>query len=741
MKKIMQFFILIVFIFIFTFGAKYDYPDIAINLEIIISFFSIILVMGDTSAKYFKYLWMRFLFILTVIIQSMTTCFLYFFQNQIIENLNTFSTIMIIIELSFYIVYRMIIENIWNDIKLLETRIKFKIRNVGKNKNTDFNKINSAVEELNTFIKKKQNKAISNSDLKIFMNIFMDVICKSEQLIIINQFHDIQIMSENTIIKLLKKMNIRMRKNEAMFNQFIAVYFKILDITSRLKSDDLINDYLDLLNYFLKKEIRFNKSENVVSIMINYYSFLEKLDNENNYLSKMIDNLDKLFIIFQAHNYKMNTQEIHVIVAGYISVLKTKSNYINNIFTIDRLKIVIGIINNYSDNKDNIFENIMIQDIYSTPNKLEDRLKLIANIYNIYHYNNFELKRIIYTMCDYLVTTFKEDLLSKEEKLTIFKILMEIAQSLTNEDIIIVSMEDILGFINKNGINDEVSQEMLQYLSVRHTKNDYLFNLTIYTLNNNLSEDNFDEYIDIFKTISERLYSHNLKEIYINTINLIDKMFNVGTKKYLTHIDDFKENTKFLLKKLEDIIENSDDFVIKEITMATYDDLLKNTLIEEQVFDYIYYIGIKAIEFLDVDLVHNVSNYIGWYLYKLIEKFDTQLNETKLIVLFDKITKFYQLTCDYINDMKASGVFVGTIFVVNLVYIQIKMDQCKNQDKLNMYKSLKLKLKIRLRKLSDNQKEILKKSFRIRKETLDIYIPDYDNLKEISIKVSKEFIN
>lgn len=744
MKKIFKI-IGVVFLIVLClwFIDKYKFPTITVNFEFVISFLSVIFIISDSKLKYFKYLWMKVLFFVTVVIQSLSTCILFLIHTSFIANLNLFTTMLIIMELALYVIIKLINEHIWNDIEVLQYRIKKRLRHVAKNQNNQFDDINNSFDDLYRWLVKNRN--MKNSvDYEKIIHLFLDIVCSSEQVIIKNHYSNIELDSnEDRIIKSLEIAYFIMRKDSKIFYKFLKLFFKIIEVTSNLKNKHILEQYLSIYSEFLSLEIKQDNSKNVLLLMDTYYKYIEKQDKQNDdNLNILVEKLDNLFMTFYIHNYQVTNQQMHAIVADYISVLINCREYIEDVFNIDRLKIIISIINAESySGKNHTFEISMIKNIYELSTNIDNQLELISRIYKIYIVNNYESERIIYTMCDYLLKLFSDEKISKENKVKIFEQLMQISRSLSSKDIGIISLEKIFEFIFAIGIKEETSKNMIKSLSIRHTKDDALYNYTLFVLKENLCEDNFDDYMIVFETLGKKILGHTSKEVYINMIQLIEKIFDIGSKKYIKDNESLYPYIDNVFDIVDKILDNLDDNDIKDYMISVLDDQLENSLIEEKVYNHFYYIGVKSIESINSNLSQSVSNCLGWYLFNKLEISDPkQYKFDYACRVFVKIKKFYQLICDYIKDVDASGIFVGTIFVINLTHIKISMKKYKNknQELYNKYNWIYINFKTQLTTLSKTQKDVLKKSFIIRKETLNVYFSDESDAKSICESIYKE---
>ena len=427
-------------------------------------------------------------------------------------------------------------------------------------------------------------------------------------------------------------------------------------------------------------------------------------------------------------------QQFHAIISGYIETLKRSPKKADETFNIERLKMILDIINSESNNNDNhSFENFMLHKIYTFPDSCDEKLNLINKIYEIYDANNFDSNRIIYNMCDYVVELYKDDNLSNDEKIHIIKVLMKISENLSSEDIGIIQPNYIINSIIKMGVESEVSKEIFKHVKRNYSNTHVLYNSFLSIIDINLSEDNFADYMTIIKELMKRLYSHSCKESFINTVRLIDHILSLGPKKYYRNIDEFNGQLKETFEMCDKIIDSTCDSEIKETLFAILNENLENPNIEDKIFEYMYSVSIKSIESLNIQLTHCLSNHLGWYLFNKLDI--DNYNESafnKVTRVFNKIKKFFQLSCDYIADIEATGMFVGTIFVINLIHLELNINKyVKNNQLSNRYKRLKAVFINELQKLNDDQIDILKKSFKIRKETCEGYFSDEKDVKRI----------
>ena len=85
----------------------------------------------------------------------------------------------------------------------------------------------------------------------------------------------------------------------------------------------------------------------------------------------------------------------------------------------------------------------------------------------------------------------------------------------------------------------------------------------------------------------------------------------------------------------------------------------KNNKNLELIINALFYIGVKAVEYRQEEIIKDVSNQLGWMAARALE----DNNITIFIIIVKKATAYYNLTCDY-NIEKNIKVFIGTLFII-----------------------------------------------------------------------------
>ncbi|MEF9892686.1 MAG: hypothetical protein RR738_05105 [Anaerorhabdus sp.] len=726
-RKLANVFTVLIFIFfcMVLFSQKMIIENFDKDLNVVITLLSLLLMLANIKGKFFKSASFNLFIYLTICFQILLMILSFFEFNDKINDFYTSMTIIFLIEIYVYLIKILYINQVFNDVNLIESRVKKNLRKI-KNEKSDEKRIallNDSLKKMLKWTRDNQNiEKITNTDLEVIFSILNKIIDEYLKNLVSfsTEVDSLDIEGELALFYL------KFRKNRNLKKSFLELILKIIRVElihgNNKLSEKYITFYCNSLLSLQKREV----DDSVDTMIFICYS---------NFIKDNFDELDDISIGMLRHglfnmltelvifDYDLDKNVYSSFFKSYLDGMdcinrKCKSTYSEE----ELLKIIMLMVKKLEKKEFEFFQSYILTRLIESSENSSLQYKTLDDIKEIY-IHNFKNDNLVSWIASSLADKLSKDDENKEKIISDIVYIsryvpMDLKYSLNLSQFYIKLSE-----LEEKEIDEFFEEKARPIFS---DKDNFKYFLLTF---DDFIEANLDKSLVIFKHLIENA---PIEVLVDNSAVIMTNVESLTKEILVKHVNENKkisEKIAILFEILRDFY-NFVDFnekSIRYITEFLYRNS-KNKNLELECYSMLKKIGISSLEAFQPAAARIVSNYLGWYLYNLIEEEIGNCIIQKTLNVMKFCFKYFSLSCDFMDEN--TSIFIGTIFVVNLT----------NYEFITTYKKIKKQTKLDrlvlscIEDLNDHGKEILNKSFRIRKESIGTYF-EKENINESDLAI------
>lgn len=687
------------------------FPNLAdhfnlVNMDLYFALAMLMFLFIEIKLKIFNSFTINCYIMILIILQVISAVLSGVFKgSSITEGYTKYFSFILFIVISLVIINRYFFINLSKEILLLRFKVFVQQRIGDKN-----SRITRSLETISIWV--DANKRIRRNDyihvVKILENVIEDFFHQ--------EINFVPGSDENSTEKFVSLLRLMYERNNSVefLSVFLRVIKKIILLQDRLGNTKNIDIYTNLLTeQVLQNEILVNLNEkrNVVFVLDNLFSLVT--NKQDNYLvDKIFNDTYKTYIQF---DFSFTSIEYIFLVQNLVDILnKNEANKIK------WSRYIFKILDDKSETEKLVlFREAMIRRILENESDPKKKLGILIDITNIHEINqngnNGTLLFIARYLADYVSTI--ED---KEMKFLYIRFQIETIEKLPIGFRSLLNYKNIFEFLSLLSTSEESRcldnyEDTLRLIARK--KNTFEF--FVFGLYDGINEDNTRTSIKIFKGLiseildeSDVIYHSLILATLEKIVDNIIKAVSINTS-LSKHVD----------YDIVDLIEQLDKSLGVGFKNKLVDFLMKyidNKVVGNLVFKYIFDVAVKEIESSNPTTVKICSNRFGWYLFNKIKDNTAFPGSIEILKDLKDIFTIFELAVRYLDE--SSIIFIGTLFVVNGVFIEIKLSEKLVIQSSEFYKSFYE----RVDSLDSESKEFLLKSYNIRRYIVDSFFKGID---------------
>jgi len=722
MKKILALLLTLVFLYIvFIFGIEnFNINDRNFTIvPIAVNFLALLGVFQLDKTKFSESLSIRLVFFILILVNTILFALGAFINTSSIINYQYLVVTLIMILIMFVIAHRFFINQISLDLFWLQKKVNFR-RRWHKN---NLSKVDESINNIDKYILQNLSSSERFSEFNEF-KVIIDSICNE---LIHGDFKDKDNLALRVSLyeKIFDVYYNLYKKSENFGDYRVGVLSTIANSLEYFYSRKYL-DYFKITNNVYKKIIKYelkNKSLDDRSLetkqaSISYLSKIQDIYENNHPCNNEIDETVKsIAILMRMFDFHLDEKDvINIILELVETFIVTNVNKISEL-DVEFLKVLIHLLHNECiPRKLHLFYNSMIMRI---PEGFEscDNSQVLNEIINTIYYNEYDKTPLVMIIKDYAEKIKFESDISKTS------IFFDFLSKLDTSQLHMLPLKSFFEYYIHLDISKkkDFAFRTFRKLLTNNEKSKFVLS-EVRRYNNDFSCDQIVEILSmIFPLMRDRQQNSYYWIVILIYGEVIERTLKEGVK-----------DSSGIIQRLVSIINSLDYFgkmsdsdqVINSI-VDLLSEYLDNPHAKVEFFSKIMEIGYISIEQGRSTIYSNVSNRIGWYIYEQIGR--KAMNEREncdvkwIVDCFEKLVNFYSEVCYY---RKSDALFVGTAIVVNLTYVHKLKSEYEGIKPLifAFYSNLRNLLSAPYDELSDQHKENLFDSARIRKYSIHSYI-------------------
>lgn len=687
-----------------------------LDTEVLISFTALIVVLWGEKNNLFNRFWVRVLFIVMILLNIIFVFLGMFSISEYISPLYNFITIVILVMLTFITIRKLLHNQVFNDVFILKYNTKAKLKKL--NKNFEERVFLEAINEIGRW---SSNNLKTNKDDMTIMTI-IDLYEEINNIITKNHYTTKSLVDNKEVLDELRKSYIAFYKvslRSGVDDDFRRLMLSMLEKFYTTESRLFYEFYSDILLEFV--EIDFSISSKTFSdaggskSVVALFKRIQKFYKNDNMLNKKVQSYVKIAIIqYRKYSFNLPDTVTILVLQEYTKVILNFSKFDLDIIDVNVMKNLINVLHSECSPRDlNLFYNVQLSTIMDSNS--QDPMKLLVLMFNIIDANQYD-KKVLNT-----IVSKVEEKLENEPSVDDINIYVDLLSRLDLKEKRYHRVNPIFKSIKEKASKDrkQIIYDNFRLLIKDTDNTKYLFEELIQYLNN----ETIAEVFEVTTVIASKIW---FKSLDINEVPYIVLFSEILTILKTKHIDDEPQlitEIQNLLETIAHFYTNADSEEAREKIILLLRDNLNSKTIRNQLFSHLLLMGYVDIEKKDGKIHTEISNVIGWHLYTVIENrlknpVIDELDTIKFI--FKHYISFFKEVFNFHND---NSVFVGTVLVVNLAFIERLINDAANEkDKVyftNIKKHMMEKVKSEFNK---NHMAKIKKSFQIRRFSIENYI-------------------
>lgn len=626
---------------------------------------------------------------------------------------------------------RLFRNQISSDVFFLKNKVSGSLRQIKKE--FDMKELIIVIDKISDWSVKNVSNYKSNNDISTIMSIYEDInnMIINNHYVIQEKLHDNNDVLEKLKNSYLSFYNVSSKSN--LEQNFIEHLSKILKHFYNSNNNDFLAFYLTLIYELIEMDFsgsqRSAESGKYGRNITNYFKLIEDIYQNNNSCNLILKkSISVCMIHFKKYSFDISDKVTIMILQEYVSVVLHISQYDLDLTDIDNIGPLVYYLHSECLPRDlKLFYDSRMSSIINITDDSKKKFEVMSLIFRIVYESKYD-KGVLY----YILNEMGE-IIEKNECEDFMEIYVELLYRLDYEDIKFHSLKKVFKYFStiESLHKDDFFENTLGKLLLRKETTKYFFNdLISYT-----TDQSIENTIALIPLMIKNIYYNDIKVKEIPFTRLYEKTLDILAKKYLYEEEKLREFIEIILDSIDDLCRSSSDIAVKLMCISLLDEQLKNINIRRKVFEFLLKMAYVAVESGEHEVYTKVSNSIGWYLYRLIQKRekDSTSDEFPTIkYVFKNFISFYKEVFDFrISDT----IFVGTVVVVNLSYIEsLILDTIKSENKL-YFKEIKEYMITELKSnLSQLQILQIKKSAQIRKFSIESYL-------KCNAKYPKQIVN